>query len=207
MNSIDIYKGISFDKIPWNKEIPPTILSDTIQKISIPPANLLILGCGLGKYAAHFAAKGYQITGIDSSEIAVQHAKQLFMEKKLQGNFFELDLCKLIALPKYAYDLAYDFEVLHHIFPSNRDTYMKNVYDLIKPKAYYLSICFSEKDKNFGGDGKFRDTPLGTKLYFSSVDEIQQLMSNYFTILELKEVELDGDPIPHQAIFCLMQKL
>ena len=207
MNSIDIYKGIALDKIPWNRELPPAILSDTIQKMSIPSAHLLDLGCGLGYYSAYFASKGYKTTGIDCSEIAIHHAKQLFMEKKLHGNFFELDLCKLIALPKLTYDFAYDFEVLHHIFPSNRDTYVKNVYDLIKPKAHYLSICFSENDENFGGEGKFRDTPIGTKLYFSSKDEIQDLMSQYFTIVELKEVELEGNPIPHQAIFCLMQKL
>ncbi|MCT4602594.1 MAG: class I SAM-dependent methyltransferase [Marinifilum sp.] len=207
MKSIDIYKGISLDKIPWKREASPNVLIHSIEKLITKPSHLLDLGCGLGNDAAYFASKGHKITGIDSSETAILHAKQLFKEKNLAGNFLELDLCKLLALPKHTYDMAYDFEVLHHIFPSNRDTYAKNVSNLLKSQAYYLSICFSEKDENFGGEGKFRDTPIGTKLYFSSKEEIEELMSKYFNILEIKEIELKGSSIPHQAIFCLMQKV
>lgn len=207
MNENDIYKGIPIDKIPWKREVPHKILMDTIEQLVSVPDHLLDLGCGLGHNAAYFSSKGYDITGIDISETAIIHARSLFKERDLKGNFFELDLCKLLALPKHTYDLAYDFEVLHHIFPSNRDTYIRNVSDLLKSQAYYLSICFSEKDENFGGKGKFRDATIGTKLYFSSKKEIHELMSDSFNIIELKEIELEGNPIPHQAIYCLMQKI
>lgn len=207
MNENDIYKGIPYDEIPWKRETPHKILMDSIEALVTVPGHLLDLGCGLGNNAAYFSSKGFDITGIDISETAILHAKSLFQEKKLKGNFFELDLCKLLALPKNTYDLAYDVEVLHHIFPSNRETYVRNVNDLLKPNAYYLSICFSEKDENFGGKGKFRDTPIGTKLYFSCKEELQELMSKHFNILEIKEIELEGNPSPHQAIYCLMQKM
>lgn len=207
MNEKDIYKGIPLDEIPWKHDTPPKILIDSIEKLISAPAHLIDLGCGLGNDAAYFASKAYHITAVDVSETAIQYTEKLFKEKNLKGNFFVLDLCKLIALPKHSFDFAYDFEVLHHIFPSNRETYIKNVSDLLKPQAYYLSICFSEMDKNFGGVGKFRDTSIGTKLYFSSKEEIKKLMEKHFNIIELKEVELNGNPIPHQVIFCLMQKM
>ncbi|NOU58201.1 class I SAM-dependent methyltransferase [Marinifilum caeruleilacunae] len=207
MIEIDIYKGIPIEEVPWKRETPHKILVDTIEQLISSPAHLLDLGCGLGHNAAYFSARGFEISGIDISETAINYTNKLFKERNLKGNFFELDLCKLLALPKHSYDLAYDIEVLHHIFPSNRDTYLRNVSDLLKAKSYYLSICFSEEDINFGGEGKFRDTSIGTKLYFSSKEELQKLMSKYFEVIEIKEIELEGNPSPHQAIFCLMQKM
>ncbi|RKD98688.1 class I SAM-dependent methyltransferase [Marinifilum flexuosum] len=206
MNRKDIYKGIPFDKIPWKRETPPDILINTMSLAPLS-SHLLDLGCGLGHYAAYFAQKGYKISGIDISHTAIKYAKQLFETKKLKGDFYGLDLCKPtnIALPPIK--LAYEFEVLHHIYPEYRERYVQNVCKLLSEKSYYLSISFSEKDQNFGGKGKYRKTPIGTELYFSSVKEVQDLMSKYFRILEIKEIELEGKPIPHQAVFCLMQKV
>ncbi|WP_321281815.1 class I SAM-dependent methyltransferase [Marinifilum fragile] len=207
MNKKDIYKGMPFDKIPWKRETPPHILINTIESLAPSPSHLLDLGCGLGHYAAYFAQKGYKVSGIDISQTAINHANQLFGIKNLKGDFYELDLCKTndIILPPIK--LAYEFEVLHHIYPEYREMYVQNVSKLLSEGGYYLSICFSEKDQNFGGEGKYRKTPIGTELYFSSVEEIQDLMSSHFKIREIKEVELEGKLVPHQAVFCLMQKV
>ncbi|MCY1633880.1 class I SAM-dependent methyltransferase [Marinifilum sp. D737] len=207
MNEKDIYKGIPCDKIPWIHETPPGILINLIESLAPPSSHLLDLGCGLGHYAAFFAQKGYKISGIDISNTAIKHAKQLFETKKLKGDFYEFDLCKLSDITLSPINLAYEFEVLHHVYPEYRELYVQNVCKLLAEGSYYLSICFSEKDKNFGGKGKYRKTPIGTELYFSSVKEIQDLMSQHFRILEIKEVELEGKTIPHQAVFCLMQKV
>lgn len=207
MNEKDIYKGIPCDKIPWKRETPPDILINTIESLAPPSSHLLDLGCGLGHCAAFFTQNGYKVTGIDISHTAIIHAKQLFETKKFKGDFYELDLCKPINIALSPINLAYEFEVLHHIYPEYRELYVQNVCKLLAEGSYYLSICFSEKDENFGGKGKYRKTPIGTELYFSSVKEVQDLMSQYFRILEIKEVELEGKTIPHQAVFCLMQKV
>lgn len=53
------------------------------------------------------------------------------------------------------------------------------------PFAKYLSVCFSEVDECFGSRGKYRKTPLGTTLYFSSEEEIKELMTPYFDIIPI----------------------
>jgi hypothetical protein len=50
----------------------------------------------------------------------------------------------------------------------------------------YLSVCFSERNHHFGGTGKYRETPIGTILYFSSEEELKELFSAYFKIIEVK---------------------
>ena len=90
------------------------------------------------------------------------------------------------------FDFAYDWEFLHHIFPEDRETYIRNVHKILNPGATYFSVCFSEEDPQFGGTGKYRKTRIGTTLYFSSESEIRELVSPYFTIRELKTIEVGG---------------
>ena len=101
---------------------------------------------------------------------------------------------------------AYDWELLHHIFPPDRDRYVANVARLLKPGGRYLSVCFSENDRGFGGSGKYRETSLGTVLYFSSEKELEDLFSGLFTILELKTVEVQGRFDRHLAVFAFMER-
>jgi hypothetical protein len=63
----------------------------------------------------------------------------------------------------------------------------------------YFSLSFSEKDSDFGGEGKHRKTPLGTTLYFSSEDELKDLFDPLFDICELNTVEIAGKYGPHLA--------
>ena len=95
------------------------------------------------------------------------------------------------------FDFAYDWEVLHHIFPEDRECYLNNVHSMLRPNGEYFSLCFSEKDSDFGGQGKYRKTPLGTTLYFSSEDELKELFDPLFHVCELSTVEIEGKYKPH----------
>jgi len=76
----------------------------------------------------------------------------------------------------------------------------------LRPGAQHLSVCFSEEDPDFGGKGKYRRTPLGTTLYFSSQDEIEALFAPRFRFLELSTKEIAGKHGPHLAVVALLEK-
>jgi hypothetical protein len=92
------------------------------------------------------------------------------------------------------------------IFPKDRIKYVQNVYNILKPQGRYLSVCFSENDSHFGGQGKQRKRPIGTVLYFSSEDELEILFRQYFDISELKTIQIEGKLAPHFAVCVLMTK-
>jgi hypothetical protein len=104
------------------------------------------------------------------------------------------------------FDFGYDWDFLHHIFPEDREKYVKNVYNLLKPGAWYLSVCFSEKDPQFGGMSKFRKTQLGTILYFSSESEIRDLFSPYFVIKEIKTIEINTKFASHYVVYSFSER-
>jgi len=201
-----IYQKVPLDKIPWNIETPPNELIELIRKENIRPCKTVDLGCGAGNYAIYLASKGFEVTGVDSSPTAIKIAKENARKRGVNCNFIVTDLLGDLHNVKETFDFAYDWELLHHIMPEDREKYVKNVHKILKSEAYYFSVCFSEKDPQFGGIGKIRRTQLGTILYFSSESELLELFSPYFVIKELKTVKITGKFGPHCAIYSLSKR-
>ena len=201
-----IYSTIPPDKIPWNMETPPGILRGLVDSGKIKPCKVIELGCGAGNYIIYLSTKGFDPTGVDIAASAIDIAKKSAAEKGIKCNFITADVLGDMIEINELFDLAYDWEVLHHIFPEDREKYISNVYKLLKPGGQYLSVCFSEDSLQFGGKGKYRKTPLGTVLYFSSEDEMRSLFYPSFEIEELKTVDIEGKFGFHKAIYALLKK-
>ncbi len=200
-----IYRDSPLEKIPWIYDTPPAILIELVNKGVVKPCRTLDLGCGIGNYSIYLATKGFTVTGIDISSVAIEIAKKNAKEKNARCKFFAANLLGDPGDVGYDYEFAYDWELLHHISPDKRRIYVKNVYNLLKSNGKYMSVSFSEKDPYFGGQGKIRKTPIGTTLYFSSEIELKELFEPYFEIDELKTIEIRGKPTPHLANYALMR--
>jgi len=201
-----IYQELPLEKIPWNSETPPDVLVQLVQDERIRPCSTIDLGCGAGNYAIYLAGHGFDVTGVDSSPAAVRIAKENAKKRGVRCKFIVADLLGDLHEVTDIFDFAFDWEFLHHIFPEDRETYIRKVYKLLKPEATYFSVCFSEKDPQFGGSGKYRKTRIGTTLYFSSESELRELVSPYFTIQELKTIKISGKYGPHCAVSMLSQR-
>jgi len=203
----NIYQELSLDEIPWNLERPPGLLVELVESQWVLPCNAIDLGCGAGNYAVWLSTRGFQMTGVDVSPKALELAKSLADKNSAACRFIAADLTGELHDLDCSFDFAYDWEVLHHVFPGNRERYVDNVHRILRPGARYLSVCFSEKDTpGFGGKGKYRKTRLGTILYFSSEQELQNLFEPLFHIQELCTVEIAGKHHPHMAVKALMLK-
>lgn len=201
-----IYREIPHEKIPWIQETPPIALVELISSGKVKSCNAIEFGCGVGYYAIYLASVGFTITGVDISPTAIATAKNNARKKGVQCNFLVADVVSDLNEVKHTFDFAYDWELLHHIFPEKRQKYIKNIHKLLNPKGKYLSVCFSEEDLSFGGKGKYRETPLGTHLYFSSESELKDLFEPYFKIIESKTIEIQGKPSSHLANYFFMER-
>ena len=202
----NIYQNTDPDKIPWNSINPPELLLDFINNNINKSDTILELGCGAGNYVMYLSGKGYKTTGVDFSETAINIARKSSKVKKLDCKFIVADVTKDLSELNTSFDFVYDWELLHHIFPEQRSTYVNNIYKLVKPGGFYFSVCFSEKSDQFGGEGKYRKTPLNTELYFSSEEEMFMLFDPFFEIVKLTTVEIEGKYAPHKAIYAALKK-
>ena len=202
----EIYRRIPLDKIPWNIDTPPDALVELVRSGKVKPCRTIDLGCGAGNYAIYLAGLGFDVTGVDSSPTAIKYAREKAEKLGVACSFIVADLLGDLNEVQGKFDFGYDWELLHHIMPVDRDTYVKNVASLLNPGATYFSVCFSEDDPQFGGTGKIRETPIGTMLYFSSESEIRDLFDPYFAIEELRTIEISGKYGPHRAIYALSKR-
>jgi SAM-dependent methyltransferase len=78
-----------------------------------PPASILDVGCGPGWSGLYLAALGYNVFGIDSDEMIVDHAIDLANRLKISANFGIADASNLTKYHN-RFDLAYSCGVLEH---------------------------------------------------------------------------------------------
>lgn len=201
----DVYDRLELSEIPWISEKPPKELVRIIESGLISGKRVLDVGCGVGNYSIYLARNGFSVTGIDKSPRAISIAKKHMLDEGVTCNFFVVNVLKNFDRFKGSYDFIFDWQLLHHIYPEYRHNYVRNIHRLLKKDGYYLSVCFNEGDTEFGGSGKYRDTPIGTRLYFSSKDELVMLFSKFFRIIDFK-VMRNGITTEHIVNFVLMKK-
>lgn len=202
-----IYRDLAPDEIPWNVADPPELLVRLVESGQVAPCRAVDLGCGAGNYAVWLAGRGFRVTGVDLSPAALELARQLAAAKGVSCDFVAVDLLGDVKGFDASFDFAYDWEVLHHILPAERQRYVANVHRMLRPGARYLSVCFSEDDPGFGGVGKVRRTSLGTTLYFSSEHELRELFEPLFVVDGLSTVRIAGRREPHLAVRALLTRV
>ena len=201
-----IYRTVPLERIPWHSEAPSEILVDLVRSGRVLPCRAVDLGCGAGTNAIFLAGAGFEMTGLDISPRAIEMARERAAVEGVRCTFLVADLLGDLKGIPTGFDFAYDWEVLHHIFPEDREKYVGNVYRLLRRGGRYLSVSFSEEDPQFGGTGKIRKTPLGTTLYFSSEDELRDLFRQLFNVRRITTREVPGKYGPHRAVCAFLER-
>ena len=122
-----IYRKIPLHEIPWNIETPPNVLVELVNSGKVKPCKTIDLGCGTGNYAIYLASAGFDVTGIDISPTAIKIAKENAKKKGIKCNFLVANVLGKLNEVKKKFDFAYDWELLHHIFPEQMSIYIENV--------------------------------------------------------------------------------
>ncbi len=176
----------------WTRTEPPQELVELIEKEKIKPCKVIDIGCGEGFYSIYLALKGFDVTGIDLSEKAIQYAKENAAEQGVNIHFIVMDIADLEKLPE-KFNFVLEWGIMHHIMPPQRQKYVKDIARLLNKSGKYLSVCFNEQSPEFGSAGeKYRMSPVDTQLYYSSQNELKELFEPHFQIIEGKIIKMIG---------------
>ena len=110
------------------------ILSEQIEHLT--PGSALEIGCGTGVNAVWLAQQGWQVTGVDYSEVAVEKGKQLAAEKGVNVEFVLADASTY--QPKGQYDLITSFYI--QLFPQQRAGMLANMSKALAPGGTLLFV-------------------------------------------------------------------
>jgi len=172
------------DEVPWVFKETPKELVELVEKGKIKPCKTLEVGCGVGYCSIYFASKGFQITGIDWSEKAIEMVMGNAEEAGVSVKFIQMDI-KNVNMLKEKFGFIFDWRFLHDIVDEeDRKKYAENIGMMLNSNGKYLSVYFNEKSILFG-KGKFRRNPrFGIDLHFASMEDIENLFNPYFNIKE-----------------------
>lgn len=81
------------------------------RKISAKKLSVLDIGCGTGRIGKEIQKRGYQVTGLDFSSVAVSKAKKLGINAKL----CDID-AGLSTETSHAHDVVWAGDIIEHVF-------------------------------------------------------------------------------------------
>jgi SAM-dependent methyltransferase len=124
-----------------------------LPRLKLPPSRVLVLGCGSGNDAAHFAKHGHFVTAVDISPEAIQRGKTKYGEEK-NLRFIQEDIFRLPTEMYGQFDLIFEHTCFCAIDPRRRNELISLWKKFLTPQGHLLAIFFTMEKRGsppFGG--------------------------------------------------------
>ncbi len=125
-----------FSKAPWDTG-PREELVKLVENRTIQPGRAIDLGCGTGANAIFLAQHGFEVTGVDFSQAAIEKARQTATTAGIKIHFVVDDLTGLRHVSGQ-FDFLLDYGVLDDLSLRQREAYVQNMLPLARLGSRYL---------------------------------------------------------------------
>jgi SAM-dependent methyltransferase len=155
--------------------------------------KILIPGVGYGRNARLFVEGGFELTGIEISETAIQMARQ-------NGLNFPIHHGSVLQMPfdDSQYDGIYCYALIHLLDQNERRQFVKNCYNQLKTDGMMVFVMVSKEYTKLHNDGKrishnrYR-IQNGLEVFFYDQDAVEREFIRY-GLVECSEVD---EPVKH----------
>ena len=189
-------KWTASPKSRWLNRPPPAEVVEAVASGWLPSEGRIIdLGCGTAEIAAWFAERGYQATGADIAQAAVDRAARKHAHLLDAIDFVAVDLCTQ-TIPGRTFDILIDRGCLHQLPPSLVADYIRNVASIAAPGARMMLFA-----KAFRGGNEFGDAEETERC----TDWVRRVFAGHFELERALPTYLDPDdpkdPLPGMAFW------
>ena len=129
------------EDLPWYRDYPPRFLSEAVKE-KRSNARALDLGCGTGTYSVILAKAGYDVTGVDFVEAALDMARNRANDANVTIDFQRADVCKYQS--KETFDLILDSGCMHSLSDKERTVYRSNLLSWLRPGGQLILVHFNK---------------------------------------------------------------
>lgn len=160
-------------RAPWDVGAREELVA-LVEGGRIQPCRTIDLGCGAGANAIYLAQHGFDVTGVDYAEAAIEKARARAREAGVQVDFLVDDLTNL-RHASGTFDFLLDYGVLDDLRPRQREPYLRNLLPLTHAGSHYLLWGFEYPRRWWERFVPFYDVPFDP-------GEIEQRFNPYFDI-------------------------
>lgn len=179
----------------WETGNPASELVSVLDEGIVPPGTTLEVGCGTGADAVYLAQRGFEVTAVDSSPLAVERAH---CRAELAGVpvCFVLDDVFEFVRTGERYDFVYDAGFYHFVRRYDLTRYVDLLWRTTRPGSHYLALVGSVGEEAEGGPPQV------------SEEEIRLELGRLFEFIHLRHFQFES---PHRdegylGWSCLMRR-
>ena len=188
------YKETKVEDLPWFTKKLDSDLENEIKTRNIKKGRFLDLGTGDGTQARALAKYGFDVTGTDISETAINNTKKLSDEI----NFLTDDILNS-KLPSNAFDFIFDRGVFHLFDNPQRSKFAEHIKRILDNNGIYFLKCMSIEQEEFpDGNGPNRLTKQEIQDTFEHNFDIEKIKPSVF-----EAINFDSNP---KAWFVILKK-
>ena len=159
-------------RAPWDIG-PRRELVALVESHRLTPCKAIDLGSGTASNCIFLAQHGFEVTGVDFAQAAIDLGNKRAAEANVRVNFIRDDLTHLQNV-RGTFDLLVDYGTLDDLKPARRDLYLQNVLPLTYAGSRFLLYCFEWQPRWY------------ERPYFSSMamlpGELERRFAPYFDI-------------------------
>lgn len=135
--------------VPWGSEPRPALVelceTGRITVEGMAPGRAIDLGCGNGRDSIFLASQGFDVIGVDFSEVAISQAREIAEAAGLERPP-RLEVADLLTLPNETipgpFDLLFDGGSLDDFPPRVRPEVAARITDLARQGSLLVMWCF-----------------------------------------------------------------
>jgi len=188
----EIYRKYPLEELGWELGKPRPILVEVVERGLIKKGKALDICCGAGTNTVYLAEKGFEATGIDISQTAIEIAKKKAEKAKVKIDFRVEDFTKL-PFADEEFDFVHDMGCFHHVKVEDRSAFINGVHRVLKKDGMYMLTCFSYKN--------------GAAWNHFTKKQLIDLFSDFFEMDELRHYpSVEGDGVTRYFYTVLMKK-
>lgn len=177
----DVYQR---NQAPWEIGRPqPAIVRVADNDGLVEP--VLDAGCGSGEHALLAATMGFEVTGVDVAQTAIERARAKARQRGLSATFVVGDVLDLRNVDRLdpPYRTVIDTGCFHTFANADRPVYATSLASVVESGGRLHLLCFSEHTP--GDDGPRRVTQAEIRQVFSRDWLVESIEPEVFTVSNL----------------------
>lgn len=170
----------------------------------VSPGRAVDLGCGEGRNAIWLAEQGWQVTGVDFSEVAIDKATQIAMRRGVAVDWVCADATSWQPPPQADSPNGFDLAVAFYLqLPSGaRTVAVTNASRLLQPGGLLVVIAHDSANLTHGYGG-----PQDPAILYTAAEVVRDLESTgiQFDIEQAGTVERNVEGAGQPALDCVVR--
>jgi SAM-dependent methyltransferase len=180
---------------PWDTGRPNPELLRLLDEKVIRRCSVLEIGCGTGADCCLLAKRGFEVTAVDVSPIAIERARGRAEQVDALLRFVQADIMEF-GQTAGQFDLIYEAGFYHCVRQYDLERFLDMLWRVTRPGSLYLSLCGASGEKAEGGPPQV------------SRDDIHNELGRLFEFVEVRPFRFASPARPEgfSGWSCLMRR-